>query len=80
MGWWGVDSVPVPELDFLRSWASYHWFLKGRLRVALLGRGLLLFEFESLSEAKWVLVRGKMRLKENFLHLEKWNPEVGCFQ
>ena len=24
--------------------------------------------------------RGKRILKENVLHLTKWNPEVGCFQ
>ena len=47
VGWWGADFVPAPELDFFRSWVSHHWLLKGRLRVAFLGRGLLLFEFES---------------------------------
>ena len=35
--------------------------------------------FKSLSEAKRVLVRGKRRLKENVLHLTRWNPKVGCF-
>ena len=45
----------------------------------MLGRGLLLFEFELLSEAEQVLARGKRRVKENILFLEKWNPEVGCF-
>ena len=36
-----------------------------------MGRGLLLFEFESLSEAEWVLVVGERRLKENFLHMAR---------
>ena len=45
----------------------------------MLGRGLLLFEFELLSEAEQVLARGKRRVKKNILFLEKWNPEVGCF-
>ena len=79
MGWWGEVSVPFPELEFLRKWVIHHWFLTGRLRVAWLGRGLLLFEFEFLCEAKQVLARGKRRIKENFLHLVKWNLEVGCF-
>ena len=57
---------------------DHHWHLKGRLRIAVLGRGLLLFE--SLSEAEWVLARGKRRIKENFLHLERWNPEVACIR
>ena len=78
VGWWGVDFVPAPDLDLVRSWASHLWLLKGRLRVAFLGKGLLLFEFESLSEAERVLARGKRRLK-NILHLTRWNPEAGCF-
>ena len=79
MGWWGNFSIPFPELDFLKSWAYHNWLLKGSLNIAVLGRGLLLFEFELLSEAKRVLARSKRRVKENVLFLEKWNPEVGCF-
>ena len=79
VGWWEVDSVHVPDLDLVRSWVSHLWLLNGRLRVAYLGRRLLLFEFKSLSDAKRVLVRGKRRLKENVLHLTRWNPKVGCF-
>ena len=52
---------------------------KGRLGIAVLGRGLLLFEFGSSFEAKRVLVRGKRWIKEKLLHLERWSPEVGCF-
>ena len=48
--------------------------------MAYLGRRLLLFEFESLSEAERVLARGKRRLKENVLHLTRWNPKMGCFR
>ncbi|RVX21519.1 hypothetical protein CK203_002346 [Vitis vinifera] len=62
-----------------RSWAYHTWLLKGRLNIVVLGRGLLLFEFELLSEAEQVLARGKRRVKKNILFLEKWNPEVGCF-
>ncbi|KAL6331633.1 hypothetical protein AAG906_011573 [Vitis piasezkii] len=67
--WWGNSAVPIPELDFLRRWVKLSWLPKESLRIAMLGRGLLLFEFETMLEAK-----------ENFLCLEKWNPEVGCFQ
>ena len=45
----------------------------------MLGRGLLPFEFELLSEVERVLARGKRRVKENVLFMEKWYPEVGCF-
>ena len=67
-------------LDLVRSWASHLWLLKGRLRAAFPGKELLLFEFESLSEAERVLARGKRRLKENVLHLTRWNPEAGYFR
>ena len=79
MGWWGNPAVPIPELDFLRRWVKLQWLPKGSLRIVVLGRGQLLFEFETVSEAKQVLARGR-RVQENFLCLEKWNPEVGCFQ
>ena len=49
------------------------------LNIAVLGRGLLLFEFELLSEVERVLARGKRRVKENVLFLEKWNVEGGAF-
>ena len=39
----------------------------------------MLFEFETVREAERVLARGRRRVQENFLRLEKWNPEVGCF-
>ena len=78
MGWWGNPAVPIPELDFLRRWVKLQWLPKGSLRIVVLGRGQLLFEFETVWEAKQVLARGR-RAQENFLCLEKWNPEVGCF-
>lgn len=39
--------------------------------MALLGRGFLLFELESLRKVERVFAKGKKRLNENFLHL-KW--------
>ena len=44
----------------------------------MLGRGLLLFDFELPSEAERVLAKGLRNIKENFIILDKWNPEVGC--
>ena len=60
-------------------WAGQVWLLRGKLNISVLGRGLLLFEFELLSEAERVLERGMRRVKDNALFLEKWHPEVGCF-
>ena len=56
-----------------------HQLLRGRLRIIVLGRGLLLFDLESLFEAEWVLTMGKRRVKESLLHLEKWNLTMRCF-
>ncbi|RVX14304.1 hypothetical protein CK203_017277 [Vitis vinifera] len=53
--------------------------LKGKLDIAVLGSGLLLFDFELLSEAERVLARGKRRVLGSVLFLEKWHSEVGCF-
>ena len=46
--------------------------------VAMLGKGLLLFDFELPSEAERVLARGKRSIKENFIIFDRWNLEVGC--
>ena len=45
----------------------------------MLGRGLLLFDFELPYEAERVLAIGKRSIKENFIILDRWYPEVGCF-
>ena len=39
----------------------------------------MLFEFEVLSEAERVLAKGKRRVKDNVLFLEKWYLKVRCF-
>ena len=79
VGRWENGVNPSLELDFLNHWAGQAWLLKGKLNISALGGGLLLFEFECLSEAERVLSRGKRRVKDNVLFLEKWHPEVGCF-
>ncbi|RVW91099.1 hypothetical protein CK203_039965 [Vitis vinifera] len=49
----------------------------GRLRVALMGRGLLLFEFESLSEAEWQGICTKVAwVRVAGLSLQMWSREV----
>ncbi|RVW37272.1 hypothetical protein CK203_088147 [Vitis vinifera] len=80
VGWWGPSLALFPEMEYVRSWALKHWALKGNLRVATLGRGLLLFDFELPDEAERVLARGLRIFKENVLVLERWNPEVGCLR
>ena len=46
----------------------------------MLGKGLLLFDFELPSEAERVLTRGKKKsIKENFIILDRWNLKVRCF-
>ncbi|RVW30380.1 Transposon TX1 uncharacterized 149 kDa protein [Vitis vinifera] len=78
IGRWGSVSVPPPELDLVRSWTRQFWEVKGKLSIAALGRGIMLFEFDQAQEAERVLARGKRSLKDNWLILDKWNPEVGC--
>ena len=71
VGWWGLNSVPFPELEYVRSWALQHWDLKGNLRVAVISRGFLLFDFESSSEAECVLARSLRNFKENVIILDR---------
>ncbi|RVW91642.1 hypothetical protein CK203_024179 [Vitis vinifera] len=78
VGRWENGVNPSLELDFLKHWAGQAWLLKGNLNIDVLGGGFLLFEFECSSEAECVLSRGKRRVKDNELILEKWHPEVGC--
>ena len=78
VGRWGIFSAPLPELEYVRSWTCQNWEVKGKLKVAVLGRGLLLFDFDLPYEVERVLARGKISIKENFIILDKWNPEVGC--
>ena len=48
------------------------------MTIAVLGRGIMMFDFELAQEAERVLARGKRSIKENCLILDIWNPEVGC--
>ena len=68
-----------PALVFLKNWAVHAWLLKGKLDIAVMGGGLLLFEFELMSEAERVLARGKRKVLGSVLMMERWHPEVGCF-
>lgn len=42
----------------------------------LFNGALLLFDFDDSFEVEKVLARGGGRLKEKFLHLIRWHPEV----
>ena len=78
VGRWGIISVPLLELEYVRSWTRQNWEVKGKMKIAVLGRGILMFDFELSHEAECVLARGKRSIKENCLILDRWNPEVGC--
>ena len=40
----------------------------------------MLFDFEVVSDAKRVFLRGVQRFKDRVLSLDWWSPEVGCYQ
>ena len=56
------------------------WNIEGGLKFARLGGPLLLIEFENKEEADKVLLRGNRWFKESSLHLDRWDPKVGCSQ
>lgn len=78
IGRWGSISAPFPELDYVRFWTRHNWEVKGKLSIVGLGRVIMLFDFEQAQEAERVLARGIRNIKENWLFLDRWNPEVGC--
>ena len=78
VGRWGIISAPLLELEYVRSWTRQNWEVKGKMKIAVLGRGILMFDIELSHEAERVLARGKRSIKENCLILDRWNPEVGC--
>ena len=43
-----------------------------------LNQNLLYMEFDSAEEAKWVLENGSRIYRGDMIHLEWWNPSVGC--
>lgn len=46
----------------------------------LVGAVLFLFDFEEVFDVESVLVKGPRRFEHKFLHLDRWDLEVGCFQ
>ena len=80
VGRWGEALVSVPNLCALESWGKNHWKPKGGVKLARMGGPFILFEFEKKAEADKVLLRGFRCFKDSILHLERWDPKVGCSQ
>ena len=78
VGWWEEGSSPILELEAVRKWEISSWMPKGRFNLVRLDKKLLLFEFETLSEADHVLKFGRWSLWGYLLHCERWNPNLGC--
>ena len=80
VGRWGETLVSLPDLCALESWGKDHWKFKGGVKLARMGGPFILIEFENKAEANKVLLRGFRCFKDSILHLERWDPKVGCFQ
>ena len=80
VGRWGEGSDLSPVLSLLNSWVAINWPMRRGVKISLLGGALLLFDFEDFLDFERVLLRGLRRFNEKVLHLERWSPEVGCFQ
>ena len=59
VGWWGKGSSLIPEIDSVRRWTILQWNTNEPCAVVKMGRGLLLFEFESREEVDRVLMFGR---------------------
>ena len=80
VGRWGQSPVLDPDMPALESWGRSLWNIKGGVKFARLGGPLLLIKFENKEEADKVLLRGHRWFKELILHLDRWDPNVGCSQ
>ena len=80
VGRWGQSPVSDPDMSALESWGRSLWNIKGGVKFARLGGPLLLIELENKEEADKVLLRGHRWFKESILHLDRWDPKVGCSQ
>ena len=80
VGRWGKSHVSALDLSALGCWGTFHWNIKGGVKFARLGGPFILIEFENKEEADKVLIRRHRWFKESFLHLDMWDPKVGCSQ
>ncbi|RVW59532.1 hypothetical protein CK203_104799 [Vitis vinifera] len=80
VGRWGQIPLSDPDMYALESWGRTRWNIKGGLKLARIGGPLLLIEFKNKDEADKVLLRGNRWFKESTLHLDRWDPKVGCSQ
>ncbi|RVX03671.1 hypothetical protein CK203_023087 [Vitis vinifera] len=80
VGRWGKTLVLVPDPCALESWGKNNWKLKGGVKLVRMGDIFILIEFEKKAEANKVLLRGFRCFKDLILHLEIWDPKVGCSQ
>ena len=72
--------VSVPDPCALESWGKNNWKLKGGVKLVRMGDLFIMIEFEKKTKADKVLLRGFRCFKDSILHLEIWDPKVGCSQ
>ena len=74
------ESQPVKGLTLpkLEAWAKRAWRLKGNMLFYTLNQNLLYMEFDLAKGTKRVMENGSRIYKGNVIHLEWWNPSVGC--
>ena len=78
VGRWESQPVKGPTLPELEAWAKRVWRLKGNVLFYTLNQNLLYMDFDTVEEAKWVLENGSRIYRGDVIHLEWWNPSIGC--
>ena len=64
VGSWKTQRDPSPSLQELEALAKMAWRLKENVLFAFLNHDLMLLEFDSSDEAKWVLENGRRSFRE----------------
>lgn len=67
-----------PSASALREWGKNVWRIGGELQVRRLTKGLFLFYFPSVAEAKRVLQSSVKKWTGGYLLLDVWHPSAGC--
>ena len=78
IGRWRTQPVPYPRSEEVEAWFRDAWGLNEEAMLTVLNDDLVLLEFNSPENAKWVLESGKRNFKGGVLQLDWWSPESGC--
>ena len=80
IGRWKIQPASYPRTEELETWFRDAWRLNKEVMLTVLNEDLMLLEFNSPEEAKWVIESGRRSFKGGRIQLDWWSPETGCIR